>query len=468
MDLFPSAIVREADRVAMEELGIPGVVLMENAANRVLEIILKDISPERVTILTGPGNNGGDGHALARLLATKKIDTTTISTVPGDKLSPDARTNFNISGKCDLSVVFSVDLENHQISDILNSSDLIVDALLGTGSRGNPRGEIARLIQLVTSCGVPVLSIDIPSGIDPDTGEVFSPCIRADITVSMLVAKTGLLVIPAAENVGKLHVVDIGVPVKKIFHSNPRAFSIDREFCSTRLPARAMSIHKGQRGCVLIAGGSGNYRGATVLAAMGALRAGSGLVLSLGDREVEMALGSVLPEAISLPFPESTDLSYGENLIQEALKWSSKAGCCLIGPGFGRSEEKTEALSLFWRTWKGPVLVDADGLHALSLMDRSFIQGRPDSVITPHEGEAARLLKVPVETVSNNRLATARELASRWGVCVLKGPLSIIDDGESTAIVEEGNPCLSVPGSGDILSGIISCFLAGGCDIFDA
>nr|HPI98507.1 NAD(P)H-hydrate dehydratase [Synergistales bacterium] len=211
------------------------------------------------------------------------------------------------------------------------------------------------------------------------------------------------------------------------------------------------------------------YKGATVLAATGALRAGSDLVLSLGDREVEMALGSLLPEAISLSIPEPNgSVSYGESLIQEAQKWSSKAGCCLIGPGFDRSKEKSEALSLFWRYWKGPVLVDADGLYALSLLDRSVIKKRPDSVITPHEGEAARLLNIPVEAGRSSRLAAARELGSMWGVCVLKGALSIIDDGKSTAIVEEGHPCLSIPGSGDILSGIISSFLAEGSKPFDA
>ncbi|HPI98844.1 MAG TPA: NAD(P)H-hydrate epimerase, partial [Synergistales bacterium] len=250
MDLFPSEVIREADRFAIGELGIPGSVLMENAANRVLDVILKDISPERVTILTGPGNNGGDGHALARLLAARQIHTVTISTVSENKLSPDARMNFNISAKCGLSILLSEELENHQITNALTSSDVVVDALLGTGSRGHPRGEISRLIKLVSGCQVPVLSIDIPSGIDPDTGEIFSPCIRADITVSMLAAKTGLLVTPAAEYVGKLKVVDIGVPPGLILHSDPRAFSIDREFCSARLPHRTMNIHKGQRGCV--------------------------------------------------------------------------------------------------------------------------------------------------------------------------------------------------------------------------
>jgi len=468
MDLFFSSSVREADRIAMEDLGIPGIILMENAANRILEVLLREFKPGKISILTGSGNNGGDGHALARLLASKGISTITISAVREGRLSGDGKLNFELSKRIGSSIVFSETMSDDAITEMISSSDILVDALLGTGSKGEPRGEISRLIKLATRCQTPVISVDIPSGIDPDGGHVYSPCIRAVATVSMLACKTGLMVMPAAEMVGKLHLVDIGVPVSRVLKSEARAFSVERDFCAAKLPSRNLNIHKGQRGAVLIAGGSRQYKGATALVALGVLRSGSGLVFSLADEEVEGMLGTLLPEAISLPLPVESGRNYAEILWEETWRVRDRTGCCVIGPGYGRLPGKMEALSLFWENWTGGLLVDGDGLYCMSCTELDKLERRTDAIITPHEGEAARLLGISADEVRSDRLGSARQLATRWGICVLKGAYSIIDDGIRTAVITEGHPCLSVAGSGDVLSGIISSFLAAGCEPFES
>jgi len=440
---------------------------MENAGLISARKILEIFSPSSACILAGPGNNGGDGYVIARHLLNSGLKVRIISSVDPSNLKGDARTHYITAEKLGLEISVSREVSDNNILEKINSSDLIIDCLLGTGSSGSPRGQIARLISL-TGTDSEVVSIDLPSGIDPDTGKVFEPAISASLTLTMLAPKVGLFVMPASKYTGVIETVCIGVDSRFILNEqHSRALVAGPDEVRLAIPHRRNDIHKGDRGTLLILGGSSEYKGASVLSSLSALYTGSGIVVSVGDNSVDRSLGTMIPEVISYGIQTTDPSDYLREFEEYVCRWKDKASVALIGPGLSRSPIRKQMFIRIWDTWEKTLVVDGDGLFWLSELKRT-LSIRKNTIITPHEGEAARLAGVSSKEVKNNRLEIARELGLKWGVCILKGPNTIVDNGERTVIIREGSPSLSVAGSGDVLAGCVASLAASGIPLFES
>lgn len=465
--LYEAESTRRADQRAAESLGLSEEVLMENAGRASADLILeKTNGKNRFCILAGTGNNGGDGFVLARHLLLRGKSVLVLLGGKEEKLRGAAALNYQIAKACGVRIEESMSMSDEKVVAFLEGSDVVVDALLGTGATGAPKGEIARLIELSKRSAF-IVSLDIPSGTSASTGEIEDPHVTAKMTVTMLVPKVAMGVWPAAGCAGKWFVVDIGVPVSKVLFETPRLCLFEEGDARRLLPKRESDIHKGNRGCLVIVGGSERYRGAPLLAARSALRSGVGLVVVAVPDFMAGEVSSQLPEAIVQPLETSlgglSDRAYEKAL----LPWFDRATALVVGPGMGRASSVDFLVRSVWEKWTKPLLVDGDALFFIKKQD-PFFEKRKDVVLTPHEGEAARLLQVGVDEIRKKRLASARALGESLGHAVLKGPGTLIDDGKKTFLIGRGNPALAVPGSGDVLAGCIGSFLAQGLAPMDA
>lgn len=465
---FSPRAMREADERAASKFRVPSLILMENAGRGAASIIL-DRYPEAGSflVLCGPGNNGGDGCACARHLALNGADVVVLSTVRIDQLSGDARAMaeaVDAAGTFDVST----DLSDDEIEGLAWGADIVIDALLGTGSSGAPRGEVERLISLCCD-GMTVVSLDIPSGVDAETGAIPGKAVDADMTVTFLAAKSGLAIAPGCVCAGEVIECEIGV-AGDVIEDMPRVTGWEEADIETLTPCTSPTIHKRGRGGLIIIGGSDTYRGAPVLTARAALRAGCGFVfLALPDVAAQSAAAE-LPEAIILSIPSEDGVLRHSSLEDAFAPWNDKIDAAVIGPGLGRSQSAETIVRhavRFLRTIDKPLLLDADALVHLAAIDDN---GGPYGhlLITPHTGEASRLLKRDPAEIDNDRLAAVEGLAKRYGAALLKGAHTMISNGSETRVLLEGGPELAVPGSGDVLSGIIGALMARGMDLTDA
>jgi len=442
--LYRAEQVRELDRRAIEEHGIAGYELMSRAGRAVFGM-LRALWPEarRVLVCCGGGNNGGDGYVVARLARDAGLAATVHALGPVDKLAGDAaRAAADWPG----GIVDDADPSRF---------DVIVDALLGTGLDREVRDDYARVIQRINCAGRPVIAVDLPSGLNADTGMPMGAAVCADATVSFIGRKRGLETGQAGDFTGVLRFDPLDVPAVVYDGIAPDAIRLDAGLPRRVLPPRKASTHKGALGRVLVCGGDFQYPGAVLLAARAALVAGAGLVSVATRREHALALPAGLPEAMWADGENSDDLA---RLIEHA-------DVLALGPGLGRSEWS----AAIWRRLlasERPVVLDADGLNLLA--ERG--QKRNGWILTPHPGEAGRLLGVDTAEVQRDRFAAARALAERYAaVIVLKGFGSLVaaPDGR-VAVCSFGNPAMATAGMGDALTGIIASLAGQGLDLFDA
>lgn len=466
---FPSE-VREADERAVVEQGIPSCELMENAGIHAAEVILdKYKDTEKFLILCGHGNNGGDGFVTARRLIEAGRSAVVLASAEPSRYKGDALLNLqNLSGLSygKYKFFYSAECTDNDILKFVGECGCIVDALLGTGSMGAPRGEAARLLALCVKPGC-VVSLDIPSGIDSLNGAVYEPCADAAECITFLKPKSGMALHPAKERCGHVTVVSIGVDPGKVLRDTEALCSYDRKDISSLLPVLGRDIHKGSRGGVFIFGGSDSYRGAPILAAYGALRAGAGLVVLAIPDFLTGAASAALPEAVFLPL-ETKDKKIDCNSFKTlADPWLKRCGSLVFGPGMGRERSLLELTEFVWNELDIPLLFDADALWFLSKFEGK-VKYREDSVITPHAGEAAQLLHKDLSEVTKDRIGSCRALSKLSGIALLKGQDTLIAHKGLLRHIAEGSPSLAVPGSGDVLSGAVGAFMAGGLDTADA
>jgi NAD(P)H-hydrate epimerase len=470
MKKFYSGVsVREADKKAAEGLRIPGIVLMENAGRGAAEVLLRRFPGERVfLIFCGPGNNGGDGFVVARHIGLWGREASVISTISLDKYKNDAAAAAMSAKNCGVNIVCSKDMQDEEIVSRIRGAGVTVDALLGTGSNGAPRGEVVRLIDLCREAAH-VVSLDIPSGVDPDTGETYGSVLTAELTITFLAGKTGLAVSPGCLHAGEVEVCGIGASPELLLEGHQLA-GYDASDIPMMMPRYPKDAHKGTRGALMVVGGSETFRGAPVLAAMGALRAGCGLVFLAVPDFMATEASSLLPEAILLPLPSKGGFIRYRTVEKTLQPWFDKCGAVVLGPGIGRNLESELVTGWLCSEWKKPLLIDADALHNIGNMDRSsgLRQRRESTVITPHEGEAAFLLGTSAKKVAASRLSSCADLAGKYGTALLKGPHTLICSGSECRVILEGGSELAVPGSGDVLSGVIGAFLASGMRCVDA
>jgi hydroxyethylthiazole kinase-like uncharacterized protein yjeF len=440
--LYSTAQVRALDAHAIETLGIPGYTLMKRAGEAALRYLRTRFPvAHRIVIVCGAGNNGGDGYVLARFAQAAGLTVTTLAATPPDALRGDARQAFE-----DLRA------SGGQVKpcspERLADGEVIVDALLGTGLRGPAREEAARVIRDINASGRPVLAVDVPSGLDSDTGVPLGETVRADCTVTFVGLKTGLFIGDGPEFAGTVFFDDLEIAPAQAQAPPARLERILEGAIQQALPRRARSSHKGDFGRVLLVGGGVGMPGAIRLAGEACLRVGAGLVTVAVAPENVAAISSGRPELICLPLTDAQALAGA----------AEKADVIAIGPGLGRTSWARSALDAVLRSAK-PLVVDAD---ALNIIAESGGPPRDDWVLTPHPGEAARLLGTDTHEIQRDRLAALEQLAARYrGTVVLKGAGTLVGaPGRTAALCERGNPGMATAGMGDVLTGTIAGILA--------
>ncbi|MBC8066357.1 MAG: NAD(P)H-hydrate dehydratase [Chlorobia bacterium] len=446
------------DRRSSEELGIPIRMLMERAGLAVFNEI-RELLPEgaRITFLCGKGNNGGDGFVAARLSHLNGFHVDCLVAFDEAELGQEPRDQMVAAKEVGVPIFFANDKGYRRRIECLGCRDLAVDALLGTGAKGEVRGPVVQAIQAINRSGTPVLSIDVPSGIDCDTGEELGESVWAAKTVTLGLPKPFLFQGTGLEHCGVWSVADLGFPAS-LLREPTDARLVDCEWVASMVPERLKSSHKGDNGHVLIVAGSQKMPGAAVMAARSAIRSGAGLVTVASIPAVCQIVASHVPECIFLPLPELRgEVDRGAaDVIEESVE---RYDAALFGPGLTHSDQLLGFLGEVWANWKLPSLIDADALNAVAL-------GVPlpssECVLTPHPGEMSRLLEASVAEIQADRFATVRQAIEKFGRCILlKGPHTIVgEQGNPMAVNSSGNPGLASGGMGDVLGGLISTLLA--------
>ncbi|MFZ5633197.1 MAG: NAD(P)H-hydrate dehydratase [Bacillota bacterium] len=462
--------MREIDRRAIVEFKIPGIMLMENAGLRVVEAVLEKLSAiqgRTVTIFAGKGNNGGDGLVVARHLFNMGADVKVLLLDSPDNISGDAAVNLEIWQRMGQKVYTVTQKDDFNVVRLfLVRTDIIVDAIYGTGFKGKVREYAGRIIEAINACGKPVIAVDVPSGLEADTGFVHGPCIRASLTVTFGLPKVGLLLEPGASYAGDLRVADISLPASLLDDERLKCNLIDRNLVRGWLPFRPNSSHKGDYGRVLVISGSRGMAGAACLTAGAAARAGAGLVTLAVPEGIYGPVASKLTEVMVAPVPQTGEGTLSREALPVIGGMLERADVLAMGPGLSTNPETVEAVRKIVSLSRIPIVLDADGLNAFIGHTELFKKVKNPLVLTPHPGEMARLAGLSIEEVQLGRLDTARSWSSTWkAVLVLKGARSIIalPDG-TTYINTTGNPGMATGGSGDVLTGIIAGLLAQGME----
>ncbi len=458
--------MRDADRRTIEEIGIPSLVLMENAGRQAvaaMESRFADAMQGRVGILCGRGNNGGDGFVIARTLLQRGIAVAVF--VVGDVagVKGDARVNLDILGRLGVTVA---EVTNEQTWD-LHSSDfqkctLAVDALFGTGLKAPLTGLFETIVADVNATSIPVVAVDLPSGMSADTSDEIGPCIEAAMTVTMGAPKLPLVLPPAEAKAGEIVIADIGIPADVIAGlDGPWIELLTREEIRALVNPRPSDSHKGDYGRVLVVAGSRGKAGAAHLAGLAALRSGAGLVTVATAASAQPIVAAMAPEYMTEPLVETSDGRINASALEQVLALDADVIAC--GPGLGRGPETTAfVLGLLDRA-EVPLVLDADALNAVT-EDPARLTGSPERsvIITPHPGEMARLLGASVDDVQANRVELARELARTQRVfVVLKGFRTLIVTPDGTVYINPtGNPGMATGGTGDVLTGMVAAWLA--------
>lgn len=467
MKLATAAQMRLCDKKTIEGFGISGIDLMENAGRGTVKAMLQhygDFQGQEISVIVGPGNNGGDGLVIARLLYELGAVCHIFLLIHPEKFQGDAAVN--------LARIHSIPLPIHHVlgrddvesmTPFLLRSRLIVDAIFGTGLTREVTGHFAQVIQYIKEAGRPVVAVDIPSGLCSDSGMPLGIAIEADMTATFGLVKIGQVVHPGVQHVGKLEVIDIGIPPSVISNSGIQAELLVRETLSSWLPERNPESHKGTFGHLLIAAGSIGKSGAAILCGQGALRSGVGLVTLCAPKCLNLIFETSLIEAMSLPLPNSDTCFLGKDCEFIAHE-AEKRSVLVLGPGLGTEEETADLVVSLYRKLKVPMVIDADGLNLLA-RNLNFLKNPPGPrILTPHPGEMSRLCGKSTKDIQQNRWQMAADFAAQFKLTlVLKGASTVVagPDG-NVAVNPTGNTGMAAGGMGDVLTGLIGGLLAQG------
>ncbi|MFH1502277.1 MAG: NAD(P)H-hydrate dehydratase [Candidatus Eisenbacteria bacterium] len=464
MKLVTRETMRAIDRHCIDVLGIPGLKLMENAGSGTVQFLEREAGPlseKRVAVVCGKGNNGGDGFVIARELRARGADVRVFLVGTCDDVEGDARVNLDRLGRGEVAELTDAH-DAERLAEDLGVCDVVVDALFGTGFQGEPRGPSAVVIGQMRLSRRPVLAVDVPSGLDATTGVAAGECVRAHWTCTMGFPKRGLFVHPGRTFVGRIHVVDIGVPPEAVEAVGVRDNVLTTLDAAAMLPARPADGHKGTFGRVLVVAGSVGYSGAAALASSAALRSGAGLVCLACPSSLNDVLEAKLTEVITAPLPETAERSISMDALPRVLELLATADALAIGPGVSRHPDTARLVREIVGSVDVPCVVDADGLNALSIDDVAGRSGGAPFVLTPHPGEMARLLRCGVADVQEHRQEVVRDAASRAGATVLlKGAATVSADPSGELYLNPtGNSGLASAGTGDVLTGMVAALLA--------
>jgi len=466
MRILTAAQMREADRYTIDEIGIPSLVLMENAGRQVvaaIEAAYESHLDGRVAVLCGRGNNGGDGFVVARTLLQRGIETSVFVIGTLADVRGDARTNLDILGRLGVTVVEIADEQSWELhfSEISQCS-LIVDAILGTGLKAAVAGMMETVIADMNASDIPIVAVDLPSGLSADTPRLIGDCVDASLTVTLAAPKLPLVLPPGEAYAGDVVIADIGIPYEVIESvEGPHVELLTPEQLRSLVEPRAADSHKGDFGRLTIVAGSIGKTGAAHLAAMGALRSGAGLVTVATPRCCLPVVASMSPVVMTVDLADDGAGTVSADGVDRLLELTQDVMAC--GPGLGRTPQVAAFVRALLDRATVPLVLDADALTVLA-DDPGRLMGREDRevIITPHPGEMARLIGASIADVQANRLEVATDFATTHRLyVVLKGHRTVIATPDGHVFINPtGNPGMATGGSGDVLTGMIAAWLA--------
>jgi len=501
MKVVTAEEMRRIDEKTIEEYGVPGVVLMERAGLAVALRIKEIFGRKRVLVVSGSGNNGGDGFVVARNLCEEGWDVRVFLTSKPEDLKGDALLHYKIAKKYGVPIFPVRQLLTHH-SSLVTKHSIFIDALLGTGLSKNVTGLLSEVIHLINKINLAVISVDIPSGISSDNGQIMGEAVKADYTVTFGLPKRGHLLYPGAECTGKLFIENIGFPAKLLASNNLNVSVLTKQEASHLLPERQMYSHKGDYGHVLIIAGSRGKTGAAFMTARACLRSGAGLVTIGVPESLADIFQTRVTEEMTLSLPDKGDGTLAEKASDVILDFlNKKADVIAIGPGIGVSADTRKLIRTLIEHSRSSLVIDADGINSLQGEITILSKSKAPIILTPHPGEMARLLqrsavitqqsapptipphrggrvKEGVKTsiselltkIEQDRINTAISFVKKTRThLVLKGvPTIIAEPGGKAYINSTGNPGMATAGTGDVLTGMISGFLSQGLKPPDA
>ncbi|OQW33755.1 MAG: bifunctional ADP-dependent (S)-NAD(P)H-hydrate dehydratase/NAD(P)H-hydrate epimerase [Nitrospira sp. SG-bin1] len=474
MKIITAAQMQELDRRTIRESRIPATTLMERAGTGIVSRLEQRFGPVRgkkVTVVCGKGNNGGDGFVAARLLRRRHAIVRVLAMTPPAELSREAAAMYKqfVRGAGKSSVLLYT--SKLQAQALLRDSDILIDALLGTGLSAAVAGRYAEAIDSINEAGHPVVAVDLPSGLHADTGAILGRAVQASLTVTFGLPKLGLYQNHGIDLVGEVTLVDIGIPPAYIDAVESRTTLITPQAVRSYLPSRQRSSHKGTFGHVGIIAGSVGKTGAAAMTARAALRVGAGLVTVAIPASVNDILEAKLLEAMTVPMPETKARTFARTALDRLVAFMEARTAVALGPGLSTHHETVELVQALMKQIDRPTVLDADALNALTGRTALLASCKTPPIITPHPGEMARLeADATAQTVNNDRIGTATRFARERGIfVVLKGARTVIarPDG-AVAICPTGNPGMATAGSGDVLTGMLVGLLAQGLPSWEA
>lgn len=468
MDIVTASEIQAMDRATIQEFGIPGRVLMENAGRGAVRSFLSFFghpAGRRIGVAAGRGNNGGDGFVMARYLAQRRLEVTVFLLADRKLVAGDAAANLALLDALGVPVVEVPDADAFEArQELLQRPHIWIDAIFGTGLNAEVRGLYGQAIDFINASGRPVFAVDIPSGLSADSGQVLGRAVRADATATFAFAKVGHLLYPGAALTGRLFVVDIGIPPRIAHRIGPAQRLLTAAEVRDTLVPRPADAHKGSCGHLLVIAGGTGKTGAAVMSAKAAMRAGTGLVTLGVPASLASSVESRLLEVMTAPLAESPPGTLGAAALTTVERLYPGKACLAIGPGIGTAEATARLVRAVVRGCPAPVVIDADALNVLAETPQVFDEVRSPLILTPHPGEMARLLGTTAAAVQADRPTAARTLAVRYGLCVvLKGARTVVAAPEGTVWVNPGgNSGMASGGMGDVLTGIIAGLAAQG------
>ena len=465
--------MRELDRLTIQKYGVPSLTLMERAGGSVARALLErfgKVAKGGVLVVAGRGNNGGDGLVVARHLKKKRIPCEVVLLARKEELSRDAAENLRaylkVKGK-----LFEVTHESlATLSERLKGKRLLVDAILGTGLREEVRGLLAETITIMNTSGLPIVAVDIPSGLDTDMGRPLGTAIKAEMTVTLGFPKVGQVIYPGISYTGELVVAEIGIHPEAVEELRPQTELLGEKDIRWLIPSREPDTHKGTYGHLLVMAGSRGKTGAAIMACRSAMRVGSGLVTLAASRGLNDIFASSLVEVMTEPLKDNSEEEIEPLGDHDWRRLLDKKSALLFGPGIGVKDSAHSALRWLLTNLELPWVIDADGLSILAGEVERLRFAKTPPVLTPHPGEMARLTGTDTAAVNRDRIGVARSFA-RDHRCyvVLKGARTVIATFDGRVFINpSGNPGMASGGMGDVLSGMLAGFITQGFEIEDA
>jgi len=458
------------DRSAIEKFGIPGLVLMENAglaAASLLHENVPDLVDKKVLIVCGKGNNGGDGFVIARHLFNDDVQVDILLLGKRQQLQSDARVNADIAFKMGIPIYEVTDKNLTSHNHLLRHCHIVVDALFGTGLTKPAGGLFEKIIKKINAAKKYVFAVDIPSGVDSDTGHLIGPHIKATVTAALVLLKRSHLLYPSAECMGEVQILDISIPHEAIEKQNIPVGWLEFDDIQSLTPQRSANTHKGEYGHTLVLAGSKGKGGAAGLTGLAALRAGAGLVTLAVPECCHQALEFNPLETMTVSLPETKSGCISTKAIDTILESLQGKNSLAVGPGLSTDKETVQLLEALLPQVECPLVIDADGINALGKSRKLIDQIRAETVLTPHPKEMSRLSGWSVQDILSQRIERASEYAQEHDVTLLlKGARTLVAFADGTVLVNPtGNPGMATAGSGDVLTGLIAGLISQGLSV---